>query len=985
MTYLNKISITNIRRFKEDVEIEIGPGATIIIAPNGTGKTSLFEALEFALTGSVQRLKTNLEPLIRANQSFAKVRLDFDSDIFCESIIEKGENPSKKGVYKDLFGTVAEKDIPFLLRLTHILTQQGKDWFVQADEDSAGQQLNSLSIGRDASIANSKIISAKKAANEIQKGLEKKFNEEKKEIESWNQLLQERDNENSIITGTLLPLNELKELLIDISNILKYKRSDTINDELASIDSFHSEIRAYLYRLIDENNNYFISIESIKSIVDDFYSAESMIDNILKKIESLEQDKKNHNSKIEELNKTIDLKLNSLDDESNKKTKLLNIQHKREVLEQKINEQKNIISLIELNKEKIDSLFTLLENKKSTFQNDEANYNKNIELTKNQETLLKRKGEIQSLNNEIDNWNNSVEQLNVFNKSKNECNSKIEENKIKLDDLKHNYQESYVDLENSRKIFDAVNKTNDVIKEAVGVIVAKYPENKTDCPVCLQSYSLEELRRRMTESINLINPELDKIRNKLKNSENKFEANKINLNILNETHEKARLELDSIDIEIKRLNIAINQNIKPKFPIDFSLQDAIKHVSDLKKENDKSISSLQLEKSKLTSIPSYENISTQKSLLEQLEKEYNDVTQKIEDHSKKNEIIITIIQSINEELKDNNLSNINIEIENQDKILLEINNDIEKIKSELTNKKYLIRGIEESILDNVRLQSRFKSSINEYLAKWANAKLIEKPSKEILTSTKTQIQLKNELYIQKKTEIDTIDNQLTLWKASQKHLSINRNIKNIMGNYSESEYTIFLEEKFKIAKSEFDAFNTKNQSLVTFGNLLGQELVTVNTLIKPIENLWKNLLNRVVVDPRFANTSLNPYTSYNKQKVTTSVELSGKSVQAMHIASEAQLTDLQLTFQLAMAQKYQWSRWKGLLLDDPTQHHDLVHASGVFDLLRDYIADLKFQVVLSTHDSVHASFLIRKLQNDGINVKVWQLTATGGGVHAIPG
>ncbi|MCI5224389.1 MAG: hypothetical protein D3924_17410 [Candidatus Electrothrix sp. AR4] len=56
-----------------------------------------------------------------------------------------------------------------------------------------------------------------------------------------------------------------------------------------------------------------------------------------------------------------------------------------------------------------------------------------------------------------------------------------------------------------------------------------------------------------------------------------------------------------------------------------------------------------------------------------------------------------------------------------------------------------------------------------------------------------------------------------------------------------------------------------------------------------------------------------------------------------------------------------WIPWRALLLDDPTQHHDLVHASSVFDLLRDYISDLGFQVMLSTHDSQQANFFRRKL------------------------
>ena len=83
-----------------------------------------------------------------------------------------------------------------------------------------------------------------------------------------------------------------------------------------------------------------------------------------------------------------------------------------------------------------------------------------------------------------------------------------------------------------------------------------------------------------------------------------------------------------------------------------------------------------------------------------------------------------------------------------------------------------------------------------------------------------------------------------------------------------------------------------------------------------------------------------------------------------------------------MSQKYNWTSWKTLLLDDPTQHHDLVHAAAVFDLLRDYIYDLDYQIIMSTHDNLHADFFRRKLQNDEIPVKLWVLQDSEKGVTA---
>jgi exonuclease SbcC len=83
-----------------------------------------------------------------------------------------------------------------------------------------------------------------------------------------------------------------------------------------------------------------------------------------------------------------------------------------------------------------------------------------------------------------------------------------------------------------------------------------------------------------------------------------------------------------------------------------------------------------------------------------------------------------------------------------------------------------------------------------------------------------------------------------------------------------------------------------------------------------------------------------------------------------------------------MANRYQWTPWKALLLDDPTQHHDLVHASSVFDVLRDYMVDLDYQVLMSTHSAIQANFFQRKLENEGVPCKIYQLVARKGGVTA---
>jgi exonuclease SbcC len=121
MKHLKKITISNARRFGKDVEIDLSSGANIFLAPNGTGKTTIFEAIEFALTGSIQRLKNPPLSLIRDKEIGVDVRLDFDNGNFCEVNYRKGQNPILSGDHGLLFPNYKTEDISFLLRLTHLI------------------------------------------------------------------------------------------------------------------------------------------------------------------------------------------------------------------------------------------------------------------------------------------------------------------------------------------------------------------------------------------------------------------------------------------------------------------------------------------------------------------------------------------------------------------------------------------------------------------------------------------------------------------------------------------------------------------------------------------------------------------------------------------------------------------------------------------------------------------------------------------------
>jgi hypothetical protein len=93
--------------------------------------------------------------------------------------------------------------------------------------------------------------------------------------------------------------------------------------------------------------------------------------------------------------------------------------------------------------------------------------------------------------------------------------------------------------------------------------------------------------------------------------------------------------------------------------------------------------------------------------------------------------------------------------------------------------------------------------------------------------------------------------------------------------------------------------------------------------------------------------------------------------------SEGQLSALSVSALLAASTKFHWSRWRALLMDDPLQHNDVIHASAFMDLMRQLVRVLRYQVIMSTHDATEAEFLVRKCRSAGIPHRVHELAPPG--------
>lgn len=358
---------------------------------------------------------------------------------------------------------------------------------------------------------------------------------------------------------------------------------------------------------------------------------------------------------------------------------------------------------------------------------------------------------------------------------------------------------------------------------------------------------------------------------------------------------------------------------------------------------------------------------------------------KLEQKSKKQELktLSEKIEVFEQKTKGNELDKIIIDKSKLEERMVASN----KLCNENSKNKVILNTKLESLqFELLKIQDQLLELNSKQVSietEWTEAGLQDKPKQVSLLLASSEIEILQKKCKESIIELESTRKELIIWEKANRYLELDKKVKESCKDRSEEEYLSYLKDEVKKLKIELSTMQTRQATIKTLFSNVTTELNNVNQYIDSINGPWGELLKRTIVNTRFSTGEiLKSGTVRNKPTAEIGAMLNGHNIPVDRIASEAQLTDLQLTFMLAMANQHQWSPWKALLLDDPTQHHDLVHASSVFDLLRDYISDFDFQLMLSTHDSQQANFFRRKLENDGIENKVYKLKVGNGGVFA---
>lgn len=625
---INSVKLTNFKSHREST-LQFNRGTNLLIGIMGSGKSSILDAFCFAFFGTIpniDRRKMKLEDLIRLNENFAQIELEFEWENNKYKIVRR-INREKKGVsseaevYKnnaliesgqsactEYVERVLEIDYELYTRAIYS-EQNNIDHFLNLDPRKRKTEIDTL-LGLDKfENARGNLVSLITKINEERKETESKTDRKKFEE---NVILEEKTREehakNEIkkveITKNIeikkIEQNREESLLKEI--LKKIDAIEKMEKEIAELEYFikanqNEELEKFDIKKIEEIQTKKVQISQIKASIESklkemekgFVKANtelSLEKNRKKTVQENEAKLVKMEQELKEIEKGEGVEKISENNERIRK-EILEIGVKIKRNEEKIKENKELLEKLKegmencpLCESKIDQkCMEKIREDKNNEENQKTEENKtNINSRKKLEDLLKteveRMRKIEFLKEKIKNIKNETvkdekidTKIDEIEKEKTKLENEIKEEKEKREKIEKEIKEIEMEL-------FTLNKTK-TIKEKLDQAVKKVESIK-------EKLSKEEKPReeaeKSREKISQIKIEIERINGEVKGINEIEKYQKQNLEILQKTIKETKKDIEKIErlgkIE-SELVIFKNALIETQIELRNSMIDAI--------------------------------------------------------------------------------------------------------------------------------------------------------------------------------------------------------------------------------------------------------------------------------------------------------------------------------------------------------------------------------------------------------------------------
>tara|TARA_R110002049_G_scaffold35037_4_gene113427 strand:+ start:3604 stop:6594 length:2991 start_codon:yes stop_codon:yes gene_type:complete len=987
MKQLKSITLSNIRRFGADTTIELSSGATILLAPNGTGKTAIFEAIELGLTGKISRLGENLSPIIRDTQAMARVSLDF-GEVQASSQVNNVGDVDRTGDLSPLFPDTNPEDIPFLLRLTHLLDQREGEWLVKADAKVAGSQLARLPIGKDGSQVSSVLGGIRRTLTEQLKQTKSSLETLEAEFGEWQSLTLERDLAASQSQSALRSKDDIADSILGIA-----RQTQSFEQLPAGLlvpplsqdglekayDALEQLVQAKLDRLRDQIS----ALAQVDGLIGRFVSEQA-------RSEQLGNDLNNVTQELAQKKKDRALIVANHERLLND---LVTAESERDVIVQQLNRLMNEVQAkeaVEQRKQVLktadEALFSAVSLASALRRDHEDNEQLGVQyelINEQRKKLLQIDADLLTAHQLLELWEKTIQEVAEVTSSISVEEAQEEVLQEQLRAALFSRATAETEQQAAKSHHETLTSAADSIRQAVASIAAHLPSDRGDCPLCGEEHGTVALHERVTKALNAIDPNVVAAERRVKKAADALrecigavttvetELRECRGRIVELKNQQSHL---TADIDELRSNVLLGGDTVPL------AKESIRRRVDAN-----TAAKLQLDEKQLNLAPPVtpEVFDKTKNAYDSAIRAVDSASQTRSEASSRLEQATAALAAITADAPPvRTLEELSLAQNQNANQLAELSTKVTAEQSALDRQQAQVTDVANKVSDLETQLSEVQARLATVRASWRQLSFSGDPTAEVASSHEAQLQSTVTELTRHLETLPTIKIEIGAWSKSEQARLAQGLLDRRRGELSEDEFTANLRQRVEIRQSGLQRLLQLSEAMDSLNQFLSSEIANVQKQVQAVMPRWQALLKRVVREQRFTETNLNFRSLYQKARAEVSVPINGEFAPVPLIASEAQLTDLQLTFLLSMALEHQWSPWRGLLLDDPTQHHDLVHAASVFDVLRDYIVDHGFQVVIATHDALQARYFMRKLQNDGIDARLWSLAPTPEGVTA---
>jgi DNA repair protein SbcC/Rad50 len=1002
-----------------------------VYAPNGFGKTSFYDAVEWGVTHQIQRFDRMPD--------FNKSRKENDGDVLLNNVSAKGEVivETTKGDFKNTINTrrvYNPKGIPDNAYFKEvILSQDLIDTFIKEEKaevrydkfvefnpeiKSYNNSLKNLTILFDFIESKTKDLN-----DEIKKKqktqLEIDFEEESKKFDEINkalQFLKDRKEEIDLIEKDTFTQTKYDFLDQKIkSRIISLEiEIETIKLRIGNIDIIYNGVpdsnddnNKGVFTYFD-NRNKIVDLEKVKNNLNDIVTKIKNKENCELKDSKL----KTQISEELELNKSYLLFKEkfkmylTIENEINERNKIYNNYDSEKLKSEKLINELNEIN--QKNATDLDRLQKELIVKQTKLKNIPFQSEKLASLIKNNELLTPQ---INVLNESISEKERLIEGIKLKLNQNQYFNDKIDtdiEILIDLEEFKDNKEliTSIIALEDKINLAKEgiitinekivmQNELNNELKDFVSKgleIVSK--NNSSDCPLCNHTYeSFNELSTKITENklLGKIVKESLESKLKLENEINKFlEDISKSKSILKEYLKKViePFEKDKLKNE--------NELIKLTELKDEKIQELIKSENEVTEINhffENTINAKEFE----------EKISEEVTVSEKEIAEINNVSIKNKTAINENHNLIKSANA-NKELVLKSIAEL--------KSVKEYNEVISFYSTTLKTNEINLVLLEKTIENSNGYLDKFKNEIEE------NLKALSELNSKLLTNTLTKEEAIKEVeevenaitlirkiiqnfeqYIKTEFKIDLVSldkNQVDI--EFEKIKNIEKENLQLLSNINENYMIIdkLKDDCLKVTEAEKNQKEIKELSneigkLKIVKEKLNNEKINLKKYLEKTINgfFYKDLINKIYskIDPHPDYSEIEfkcDFADKNPRlQIYTIKYIQGKRVESIPSLyfSTAQINILSLSIFLARALKTKNPQSGNsvdcIFIDDPIQSMDSINILSFIDLFRSMILFLGKQLIVSTHEENFHLLLQKKIPVELFNSKYIEFETFG--------